>query len=101
VKNSDCSFGHIQAKYNDQHLMGSIASARLSIHGYVTMAYLQYQDLRDPTKWGKLIKHHNIFSYGLQIQGDLRLLEFYTDYILCLEGEKWLAPGGKGLFTLY
>lgn len=60
VRNSDCRFGHIYVKYNDQHLMGSIASARLSIHGYATVAYLQDQYLRDPTKWG--IKHHNIFS---------------------------------------
>jgi hypothetical protein len=98
TKNSDCRFGDIHVKYNDQHLMGSIASARLSVHGHVTVAYLQYQDLRDPTKLG--IKNHNIFSYALEIQENQRLLEFYPDYILCLEGEKWLAPNVK-VFLLY
>jgi hypothetical protein len=98
VRNFDCGFGHIHVKYNDQHLMGSIASARLSIHGYVTVAYLQYQYLWDPTKRG--IKHHNIFSYGLEIQDYQRLLDFYPDYILCLEGEKWLSSGAK-VFLLH
>jgi hypothetical protein len=62
------------------------------------VAYLHYQDLRDPTKWG--IKHHNIFNYALEIQDNERFIAFHPDYILSLEGEKWLAPNAK-VFLLY
>lgn len=98
VRKFDCWIDHIHVKYNDLHLMGSIASAKLSIHGHVTVAYLQYQYLRDPTEWG--VKHHDIFGYGLEIQENQRLLDFYPDYVLCLEGEKWLPPGAK-VFLLH
>jgi hypothetical protein len=59
-RQSDCKFVNIHVNYNDQKLMGSIASASLIIEVVMTAAYLQYQDLRDPTTRG--IKHHNIFS---------------------------------------
>lgn len=36
----------------------------------------------------------------MEIQEIQRLLDFYPDYILCLEGEKWLPPVAK-VFLLY
>lgn len=97
--NHDCELGNVDVKYNDRrHMAGSIASGYLSISGHVTSAYLQYQYLPDPTKFG--IKHHDIFNYGLKIREDQRLLDFYPDYMLCLEGEKWLPPDTK-VFLLH
>jgi hypothetical protein len=84
----ECTFGPIHASYNEKHLTGPMSSAMLTINGYITPALLQYEYIPE-----RGVRHHNIFIYGLEIKEDQRRLDFYPDYILSLEGEKWIPPG--------
>jgi hypothetical protein len=91
-----CTFGPIQVDYNKGHLSSPIASAALTVNGRITAALLQYESLPDLV-W---IRHHNIFGYGLEIKKEQRHLDFYPDYVLSLEGERWLPPGTR-VFLLH
>jgi hypothetical protein len=40
------------------------------------------------------IQNHDIFRYGLTFEDQSRVpIDFYPDYVLCLEGERWIPPG--------
>lgn len=93
-----CEFGPVEVNYTERHLIGPIASATLTVSGHVTHALLRYQYLPDLVDRG--IRHHNIFSYGLEITRNARHLDFEPDYVLSLEGEKWIPPATR-VFVLH
>ncbi|KAH6714864.1 hypothetical protein BKA61DRAFT_574351 [Leptodontidium sp. MPI-SDFR-AT-0119] len=94
-----CEFGPVEVNYTERHLIGPIASAALTVNsGHVTRALLQYEYLPGPVD--RRIKHHNIFSYGLEITKNARHLDFELDYVLSLEGERWISPATR-VFVLH
>lgn len=95
---SGCEIQRVSVDYDKIRHIGPITSAALTLNGYVTPALVQYQSLPDSVL--RRIRHHNIFSYGLEIREKYMHLDFYPDYILCSEGEKWIPPT-TGVFLIH
>jgi hypothetical protein len=86
-----CRVLDILVDYREQHLTGPIASTKLLVSGPFTPALLLYQSFPDPVN--KFIRHHEIWTYAIEIREGQNYLDFYPDYLLSLMGEKWLPPG--------
>jgi hypothetical protein len=97
-RNSPCIITHVQVDHNGQRLAGPVCAAVLRLDGWMTPAMLQYHYFLDPSD--KSIQHHSIFRYSLTVDRSRQPLEFYPDYVLCFEGDRWI-PNGTPVFILH
>jgi hypothetical protein len=78
--------------------------------GYLVPAILKYQDMPVPDsidhkpdsnrqKW-EVLQSHDILKYGLQVKFDSADLDFHPDWILSLDGPKFI-PNNTGLFLFH
>jgi hypothetical protein len=81
-------------------LTGPVTDAWLKLDGLIASPVLQYRYEPDPAN--RKIQNHSILRYGLAFNNieSNKNLEFYPDYVLCLEGEGWM-PEGTPLFTFH
>ncbi|KAI0379662.1 heterokaryon incompatibility protein-domain-containing protein [Hypomontagnella monticulosa] len=93
-----CKIRDARVDHDGQNLVGTIRSAELQVDGWIARANLEHRYLPDPNN--ENLQVHNIFRYGLTFVNGHLPLEFYPDYILCLEGPGWI-PEGMPLFLLH
>lgn len=95
-----CELDHAEIHQYGDKLAGPVSSAWLRLNGWIACPRLQYRYEPDPANPD--IQNHSIFRYGLVFAGtgNNRHLEFYPDFVLCLEGERWM-PEGTPLFLFH
>jgi len=97
---SPCELDRAKIRQDGGGLAGPVSEAWLRLNGWVSCLRLQYRYEPDPAK--PSVQNHSIFRYGLTQGkgGGNPGYEFYPDYIICLEGKRWM-PEGTPVFTFH
>lgn len=94
---SPCQIDSIQVLQSGQHLTSQICSAKLTLQGWISTFVLEYGIHRRQDDENASISQHDIFSYRLRSGSYSRLMDFYPDYAMCLEGPRWIPQGSRVL----